>query len=64
MTAFWPEQHHNVLGCIEYMTILTDVRGVCLSVCLLHGLNRRRHVQCTPGAVCAGSFGAVFVKLL
>jgi len=52
----------------EMQTILTDVRGVCLSVylsvCLSRGLNRRRRVQCTPRAVCAGSFGAAFVKLL
>jgi len=55
----------------EMLTILTDVGGVCvclsvsLSVCLSRGLNRRRRrVQCTPRAVCAGSFGAAFVKLL
>jgi len=32
----------------EMLTILTDVRDVCL--------------QCTPPAVCAGLFGAAFVK--
>jgi len=46
----------------EMLTILTDVRGVCLSVCLSHGLNRRRRVQCRPRAVCAGSFCAAFAK--
>jgi len=37
----------------EMQTIVTDVRGVCLSlsrsVCLSRGLNRRRRVQCTRG---------------
>jgi len=48
----------------EMLTILTNVRGVCLSVSLPRGLNRRRRVQCTPRAMCVGSFGAAFVKLL
>jgi len=48
----------------EMQTIVTDVRGVCLSACLSRGLNRRRRVQCTPRAVCAGSFGAAFAKCL
>jgi len=57
----------------EMQAIATDVRGVCLSVCLsrMHQMtqlgftvrgNRRRRVQCTPRAVCAGSFGAAFAK--
>jgi len=46
------------------LTMLIDVRGVCQSVCLSRGLNRRRRVQCTPRGVCAGSFGAVFAKCL
>jgi len=42
----------------EMQTILTDVRGGCLSVCLSvrrhsvrlsRGLNRRQHVQCARG---------------
>jgi len=44
----------------EMLPIVTDVRGVCLS----RGLNRRRCLQCTPRAVYAGSFGAVFAKYL
>jgi len=48
----------------EMLTIVTDVRGVCLSVCLSSDLNRRRRVQCTPRAVCVGSFGAAFAKHL
>jgi len=48
----------------EMQTIVTDVCGVCLSVCLSRGLNRRRRVRCTPRAVCTGSFGAAFIKLL
>jgi len=50
----------------EMLTILTDVRGVCKSVCLSRGLhvNWQRRVQWTPRAVCTGSFGAAFVKLL
>jgi len=47
----------------EMQAIATDVCSVCLSVCLSRGLNRR-HVQCTPHAVCAGSFGAAFVECL
>jgi len=46
----------------EMLTILTDV-SQCLSVCLSHGLNRW-HMQCTPSAVCVGSFGAAFTKFL
>jgi len=42
----------------EMQTIVTDVRGVCLSVCLSRGSSRRR-VQCVRG-----SFGAAFAKLL
>jgi len=38
--------------------------SVCQSVCLPRGLNRRRRVQCTPRAVCAGSFGAAFAECL
>jgi len=48
----------------EMLTIVTDVRGVCLSDCLSRGLNRRRRVQCTPRAVCTGSFSAAFAKCL
>jgi len=51
-------------GMHEMLTILADVRRICLSVCLSPGLNRCWRVQCTPRAVCAGSFGAAFVKLL
>jgi len=46
----------------EMLTILTDIRGVCLSVSL--SVTWRRRMQCTPCAVCAGSFGAAFVKCL
>jgi len=42
----------------EMLTILTSVRDICLSV----GSNRWWHVQCAPRAMCAGSFGAAFVK--
>jgi len=38
----------------EMLTIVTDVRGVCLSVCLWRGLNRRRRVQCTPRSCARG----------
>jgi len=56
----------------EMLTVPTDVCNVCLSVslsvslsiCLSRGLNWWRRVQCTPHAVCAGSCGAAFVKLL
>jgi len=48
----------------ETLTILTDVRGVCQSVCLSRRLNRRRRMQCTLRAVRARSFGAAFVKCL
>jgi len=56
----------------EMLTIFADVHGVCLSiclsvclsVCLSRVLNWLRCVQCTPRAVCVGSFGAAFVKLL
>jgi len=34
----------------EMLTILTDVRSVCLSVRLSRGFNRRRCVQCMPRA--------------
>jgi len=44
----------------EMLSVLTDVRGVCL----LPGLNRQRHVQCTPHAVYAGSSGAAFAKCI
>jgi len=40
----------------EMLTILTDVRRVCLSV--------TRLISAAARAVCAGSFGAAFVKLL
>jgi len=40
----------------EMQTIVTDVRGVCLSVCLSCG--------CTLHAMSTGSFGAAFVKSL
>jgi len=42
-----------------YQTIVTDVRGVCLSVTQLKSVAAR-----AVYAVCAGSFGAAFVKLL
>jgi len=48
----------------EMLTILTDVHGVYLSVCLSRTLNQQQRVQCTLRAVCVGSFGAAFVKLL
>jgi len=48
----------TLLGSIE--SILTDVRGVCLS----RGLNRWRRVHCTRRAVCAGSFSAAFAQCL
>jgi len=44
----------------EMLTIVTDVRGVSLS----RGLNRQQCLQCMPHAVCTGSFGAAFDKLL
>jgi len=40
----------------EMLTIITDVCSVSLSV------TWRRHMRCTPCAVCAGLFGAVFAK--
>jgi len=46
------------------LTIVTNVCGVCLSVCLLRCLNRRQRVQCTLHTVCTGSFGAAFAKCL
>jgi len=46
----------------EMLTTFTSVRDVCLSVSLSRGLNRRRRMQCTPRAVCAGSFGAAFAN--
>jgi len=42
----------------DMQTIVTDVCGVCPSVCLSHGLSQRC-LQCVQG-----SFGAVFAKLL
>jgi len=39
-------------------------QSVSLSVCPSRGLNRQRRAQCTPRAVCAGSFGAAFAKRL
>jgi len=40
---------------IRYIqSLLTDVCSVCLSLCLSRSLNRRRCMQCTPRAVCAG----------
>jgi len=58
----------------EMQTIVTDVHGVCLSVChectewprlgfTVWG-NRRRRVQCMPRAVCKESLGAAFAKCL
>jgi len=44
----------------EMLTILVDVRGVCQSVCLSRGLNRRRRVQCMR----RGRLVAAFDKLL
>jgi len=43
----------------EMQTIVTDVRGVCLSVCLY--VTRLNSVA---RAVCVGSFDAAFAKLL
>jgi len=37
----------------DMLTFLIDVCGVCLSV-------MRQNVHCTPGAMCAGSFGALY----
>jgi len=49
----------------EMLTILTDVSGVCLLVCLsVTRLKSAAAAQCTLRAVCAGSFGAVFAKCL
>jgi len=42
--------------------MLTIVADVCSAVCLSCGLNQRRRVQCTPCAVCTGSFSAAFAK--
>jgi len=60
-------EHSGVFGlhCMhEMLSIFTNVRGVCLSVCLSCSLNRRQRVQCMPRAVCAGSFDAAFAKCL
>jgi len=38
----------------EMLTILTDFRDVCLSVCLSRGLNRWQRVKRTPRGMCAG----------
>jgi len=46
----------------EMLIIVTDVCSVCQSVCLSRGLNWQRWMQCTPRAMCVGSFGAVFAK--
>jgi len=51
----------------EMQAILTDVCSVCLSVSLsvsVTQLKWRRHMQCTPRAMCMGSFDAAFVILL
>jgi len=45
-------------------TIVTKVCGVCLSVCPSHNSNWWRLVQCTPRAVCTGSFGAAVTNCL
>jgi len=41
----------------EMQTIVTDVHGVCLSVCLVTAAQLAR-------LHCAGSFGTAFAKLL
>jgi len=54
----------------EMLTVVTDVRIVCLSVCLSCGLSRRR-VQCTPRACAWGhlvqpspnAFGLLFLAV-
>jgi len=46
------------------LTILTDVRGVCLSVCLSVTRLKSAAAARAVYAVCAGSFGATFVKIL
>jgi len=47
----------------EMQTIVTDVRGVCLSISLsAMWLELSGCVQCVPHAVCTGSFGAAFTK--
>jgi len=46
----------------EMLTVVIDVRGVFMSVCLSRSLNWRRRMQSTPYAVCVGSFGAAFAK--
>jgi len=43
----------------EMQTILINVRGVGLSVCLLRSANWWWCLQCTPHAVCVGSLVAV-----
>jgi len=48
----------------DVLTIVTDVRGVCLSVSLSRSLTRRQCVQCMLHAMCAGSFGEAFAKCL
>jgi len=48
----------------EMHTIVTDVRGVCLSICLSCSLNWQWHVQCTQRAMCVGLFSAAFAKCL
>jgi len=39
---------------LEMLTVVADVRSVCLSVCLSHGLNWQQRVQCALRAVCVG----------
>jgi len=44
----------------EMQTTVSDDRGVCLSVCLSHSVQPFEAAR----AVCTGSFGAAFAKLL
>jgi len=44
----------------EMLTTLTNVCGVCQSVC--HVAEIGGDMQSTPRAVCMGSFGAAFAK--
>jgi len=56
----------------EMLTVFADVCGVCLSVCLSCGLNRRWRMQYMPCAVCVwghlvqllpNTFGLLLVQL-
>jgi len=54
-----------ILGCIECMRCWLFLPMFAVSVRLsVTRLKSARRVQCTPHTVCAGSFGAAFVKLL